>query len=120
MSVKSYGEVIYVCACARVLCVGVEREREKSDTSLGKKSDIGENREQESSSDFVRNGKSHIRSAAAIRCLLFMKWYYKVLYPFCWIIPFPIRDLVYSIISKNRHRIFTKPEICSINSLNDY
>ena len=69
---------------------------------------------------FIWNGKSHIRSAAAIRCLLFMKWYYKVLYPFCWIIPFPIRDLVYSIISKNRHRIFTKPEICSINSLNDY
>ena len=69
---------------------------------------------------FIRNGKSHIRSAAAIRCLLFMKWHFKVLYPFCWIIPFPIRDLVYSIISKNRHRIFTKPEICSITSLNDY
>lgn len=69
---------------------------------------------------FVRNGKSYIRSAAAIRCLLFMKWHYKVLYPFCWIIPFPIRDLAYSIISKNRHRIFTKPEICLITSLNNY
>ena len=69
---------------------------------------------------FIRNGKSHIRSAAAIRCLLFMKWHYRVLYPFCWIIPSPIRDLSYSIISKNRHRIFTKPEICLITSLNDY
>ena len=69
---------------------------------------------------FIQNGKSYIKSAAAIRCLLFMKWHYKVLYPFCWIIPFPIRDLAYSIISKNRHRIFTKPEICSITSLNDY
>ena len=69
---------------------------------------------------FIRNGKSHIRSAAAIRCLLFMKWYYRVLYPFCWIIPSPIRDLAYSIISKNRHRIFTEPETCLIPSLNDY
>ena len=69
---------------------------------------------------FIRNGESHIRSAAAIRCLLFMKWHYKVLYPFFWIIPLPIRDLVYSIISKNRHRIFTKPEFCMIPSLNDY
>jgi len=69
---------------------------------------------------FIRNGKSHIRSAAAIRCLLFMKWHYRVLYPFCWIIPSPIRDLAYSIISKNRHRIFTEPETCLIPSLNDY
>ena len=69
---------------------------------------------------FIRNGKSHIRSAAAIRCLLFMKWHYRVLYPFCWIIPSPIRDLSYSIISKNRHRIFTEPETCLIPSLNDY
>ena len=69
---------------------------------------------------FIRNGKSHIKSAAAIRCLLFMKWHYKILYPFCWIIPSPIRDLAYSIISKNRHRIFTEPETCLIPSLNDY
>ena len=69
---------------------------------------------------FIQNGKSHIRSTAAIRCLLFMKWHYRVLYPFCWIIPSPIRDLAYSIISKNRHRIFTEPETCLIHSLNDY
>jgi predicted DCC family thiol-disulfide oxidoreductase YuxK len=68
---------------------------------------------------FIRKGESHIKSAAAIRCLLFMKWHYKVLYPFFWIIPLPIRDLVYSIISKNRHRIFAKPEFCIIPSLND-
>ena len=68
----------------------------------------------------LENEKIYIRSAAAIRCLLFMKWRYKILYPFCWIIPLPLRDLVYIIISKNRHRIFSKPEICMIPSLNEY
>jgi len=68
----------------------------------------------------LENEKIYIRSSAAVRCLLFMKWRYKILYPFCWIIPLPLRDLVYIIISKNRHRIFSKPEICMIPSLNDY
>ena len=68
----------------------------------------------------LENEKIYIRSAAAVRCLLFMKWRYKILYPFCWIIPLPLRDLVYIIISKNRHRIFSKPDICTIPSLNDY
>ncbi|MBC64513.1 MAG: hypothetical protein CMB15_02625 [Euryarchaeota archaeon] len=68
----------------------------------------------------LENEKIYIRSAAAVRCLLFMKWRYKILYPFCWIIPLPLRDLVYIIISKNRHRIFSKPDICMIPSLNDY
>tara|TARA_B100001113_G_scaffold289820_1_gene245829 strand:+ start:675 stop:1070 length:396 start_codon:yes stop_codon:yes gene_type:complete len=68
----------------------------------------------------IKNKKTYIRSAAAIRCLLFMKWHYKILYPFCWIIPLPIRDLVYVIISKNRHKIFAKPEVCMIPSLNEH
>tara|TARA_B100000475_G_scaffold179616_1_gene145261 strand:- start:189 stop:584 length:396 start_codon:yes stop_codon:yes gene_type:complete len=68
----------------------------------------------------IKNGKTHIRSAATIRCLLFMKWHYKILYPFCWVIPLPIRDLVYIIISKNRHKIFAKPEVCIIPSLNNF
>jgi predicted DCC family thiol-disulfide oxidoreductase YuxK len=66
----------------------------------------------------VRNGVSYTKSAAAIRCLLYLKWYYKIFYPFFWIVPIQFRDLVYAIISKNRHRIFSKPEICIIPSLN--
>ena len=68
----------------------------------------------------IKNGKTHIRSAATIRCLLFMKWHYKILYPFCWVIPLPVRDLVYIIISKNRHKIFAKPKVCIIPSLNNF
>ena len=67
----------------------------------------------------VINDVSYFRSAAAIRCLLYMRWNYRILYPFCWLIPLPIRDLVYIIISKNRHKIFLKPEICLIPSLNE-
>ena len=62
----------------------------------------------------IRNEKAYTRSAAGIRCLLYLKWYYKLWYPFFWIIPIPLRDLAYKIISKNRHKIFSKPDICMI------
>ena len=60
----------------------------------------------------LRNGKSYIRSAAGIRCLLYMKWYYRMWFPILWIIPFPLRDIGYRIIGKYRHKIFKKPETC--------
>ena len=62
----------------------------------------------------IRNGKAYTKSAAGIRCLLYLKWYYKLWYPFFWIIPIPLRDLAYKKISKNRHKIFSKPDICMI------
>ncbi len=52
----------------------------------------------------IRNGKSYIRSSAAIRCLLYMKWNWKWMYPFAWIIPLPIRDFAYILISVLRFR----------------
>ena len=61
----------------------------------------------------IRNGITYIRSSAAIRCLLYLKWSWKVLFPIFWIIPLPIRDLIYWIISKNRHLIFKRPDSCS-------
>ena len=57
-------------------------------------------------------GKSYTRSSAAIRCLLFLKWYWKIWFPIFWIVPLPLRDFIYIIIAKNRHRIFSKPEVC--------
>ena len=60
----------------------------------------------------VRNGKSYIRSAAGIRCLLYMKWYYAMLFPIFWLIPLPIRDMGYRIIAKYRHKFFKKPTEC--------
>ena len=53
----------------------------------------------------IRNGKAFTRSSAAIRCLLYMKWNWRWMYPFAWIIPFPLRDLVYMLISRLRFRV---------------
>ena len=60
----------------------------------------------------LRNGKSYIRSAAGIRCLLYLKWYYRMWFPMLWLIPLPIRDIGYRIIAKYRHKIFKKPKTC--------
>ncbi len=51
----------------------------------------------------VRTGKPFIRSAAAIRTLLYLRWNWRWLFPFAWLIPLPLRDLIYLIVSKSRH-----------------
>ena len=60
-----------------------------------------------------RNQKSYTRSSAAIRCVLYLKWYWKIWFPIFWMVPLPVRDFVYKIIAKYRHRIFSKPKVCS-------
>lgn len=60
----------------------------------------------------VRNDRTYIRSAAGIRILYYLKWYYRIWYPFCWLFPLPLRDIIYRIIAKNRHKFFKKPEFC--------
>ena len=52
----------------------------------------------------VRNGKAHVRSAGAVRLLLTMRWYYAALFPFAWLVPLPLRDAVYWVVSKLRHK----------------
>ncbi len=60
----------------------------------------------------IRNGKSYIRSAAALRCLLYMKWYYAMWFPMLWLIPLPIRNIGYRIVAKYRHKFFKQPTEC--------
>ena len=60
----------------------------------------------------IRNGKTYIRSAAGIRTLLYLKWYYAMWFPIFWIIPLPLRDVGYRIIAKYRHRFFKRPKVC--------
>ena len=61
----------------------------------------------------LRNGRSYVRSAAVIRCLLYLRWYWKMWFFILWIIPLPIRDMVYRFVSKYRHLVFKKPEYCT-------
>ena len=60
----------------------------------------------------IRNGKSYIRSAAGIRALLYMKWYYAMWFPLLWLIPLPIRNIGYRIVAKYRHKFFKQPTEC--------
>ncbi len=59
-----------------------------------------------------RRGRSYMRSAAAIRCLLYMRWYYKMWFPVLWLIPLPLRNIGYRLIAKYRHTFFKRPTEC--------
>ena len=61
----------------------------------------------------LRSGRSYVRSAAVIRCLLYLSWYWKMWFLILWVIPLPIRDMVYRFVSKYRHLVFKKPEYCT-------
>lgn len=54
---------------------------------------------------YRRNGKVHVRSAAAVRLLLTMRWYHAVWFPLAWLVPLPLRDGAYWVVSKLRHRL---------------
>ena len=60
----------------------------------------------------IRNGKPYIRSAAGIRCVLYMRWYYKMWFPMLWLIPLPLRNIGYRLIAKYRHKFFKRPTEC--------
>lgn len=60
----------------------------------------------------IRNGKPYMRSAAGIRIILYLKWYYRMWYPLLWLIPLPIRNIGYRIIAKYRHKFFKRPSVC--------
>ncbi len=61
----------------------------------------------------LRNGRSYVRSAAVIRCLLYLRWYWKMWFIIFWVVPLPIRDMVYRFVSKYRHLVFKRPEYCT-------
>ena len=60
----------------------------------------------------IRNGKPYIRSAAGIRGVLYMRWYYKMWFPVLWLIPLPLRNIGYRLIAKYRHMFFKRPTEC--------
>ena len=67
----------------------------------------------------VRNGQPYMRSSAAVRCLLYLKWHYKILFPFAWLVPLPLRNTVYRIVAKYRLKFFARPTTCIFPSLSD-
>ena len=62
----------------------------------------------------IKNNTAYVRSAAGIRTLLYLKKRWKWIFPFAWIVPLPIRDLVYIFIAKIRFKIIPKQK-CNSN-----
>lgn len=60
----------------------------------------------------VRDGKTFIRTAAVTRILMTLGGRWSLVGALLWIIPSPLRDLGYRIVSKERYRLFGKHDTC--------
>ena len=69
---------------------------------------LPESMEEADSMVLLRNGTPFIRSGAAIRCVLYMRWHWRWTFPLLWLIPSPIRDGMYRILARNRQMIFER------------
>lgn len=59
----------------------------------------------------IENDKVYTRSSGALRVLLHLKKGWQLLYGL-YIIPKPLRDIVYNWIARNRYKWFGKQEAC--------
>jgi predicted DCC family thiol-disulfide oxidoreductase YuxK len=65
---------------------------------------------------FVRSGDVFVRSAAVVRILQQLGGFWSCVGGLLWLIPWPLRDLGYRIVSALRYRLFGKHESCRIPS----
>ncbi|HEY0984086.1 MULTISPECIES: thiol-disulfide oxidoreductase DCC family protein [unclassified Schlesneria] len=59
-------------------------------------------------------GRTYRKSAAVIRILWQLGPGWRVLGVLLWLIPLPLRNLGYTIVAKNRYRVFGKKESCRL------
>ncbi len=85
-------------------------------------SDIGRNllneygiNENVNSVVYITNGKAYVKSDAGLQIARRLNGFWKLLYIF-YLVPTPIRDLVYDYIAKNRYKWFGKSDSCMIPS----
>ncbi len=62
---------------------------------------------------FIWKEKAHIKSNAAFQILIQLGGFWNLLLVF-WLIPRPIRDWMYDLVARNRHR-FVKNNNCEIH-----
>ena len=65
------------------------------------------------------SGREFVRSAAAVRVLWRIGGIWWLIGWLLWLIPRPLRDVGYRIISANRYRWFGKKETCRLPSLTE-
>lgn len=61
----------------------------------------------------VQHGKVRVKSSAALAIARGIRWPWPLLAVF-WLVPYPLRDLVYDWVARNRLRWFGKREECWI------
>lgn len=57
-------------------------------------------------------GQTYRKSAAAVRVMWQLGPLWQVLGTLLWLIPLPLRNLGYSLVARNRYRLFGKKETC--------
>ena len=65
----------------------------------------------------IEGDNYYLRSTAALKLFKTLGGFWKVFYVFI-IVPVPIRDFVYNIVSKNRYKVFGKKETCMVPDKN--
>ena len=63
---------------------------------------------------FVLDGAIFMRSGAVSRILMTLGGHWRVLGWLMWVVPWPIRDFGYRIVSRSRYRLFGKHESCRL------
>lgn len=63
----------------------------------------------------IANGKAYKKSTAALEVAKRMDGLWPLLYIF-WIVPYPLRDLIYNWVANNRYKWFGKKDQCMIPS----
>ena len=71
-------------------------------------------REQLDTMVLLKDGRIYLRSAAVSRILICLGGRWSVFGWMLWLIPWPVRDLGYRIVSRLRYRLFGKHETCRI------
>lgn len=59
----------------------------------------------------LHRGRVHVRSGAALAVARLLPWPWP-LWSVFWIVPYPLRDLLYAFVAKNRYRWFGKRATC--------
>jgi len=58
------------------------------------------------------DGDCYRRTAAVVRILWQLSWFWKILGTLLWLIPLPLRDLGYLLVARNRYRLFGRKDTC--------
>lgn len=65
---------------------------------------------------FLRSGTVYVRTAAVSRILITLGGRWAALGALLWMIPAPLRDLGYRLVSRLRYRLFGKHDACRLPS----